>query len=400
MAKTSQTRRPRGSGSVYQLDDGRTWIAVAELPPDPATGARRRLTAKSVQGKAAAVKKLKAKVAQAQLCGQMPAAQVPTLEAWLGHWLEVKTKRLRPASQISYRNATGRIIRSIGQTRLDKITPALLAQWQDQAEEKYAHRTVLNDWQMLKEALTAAAVNGLLAHSPATGVEPPVGVSERRPAPTPAEAAAIIAAETDPTWQLQWTLAFLGMRQSERHGVCLSELEVRDGVPGIAVRHQLAHPAPGHQWPIKDRAMITPVPGQTGWVYAPAKTRAGERWIPLLGTALEAWNTVAGLHPNAAEDALLCLRPNGAPLSQGVERTAWAKACGQAGITRHLVPHSARHTADSILAMLGVPDATRIGIIGHASTAMDEVYVHAQTEAVVAAARQLAGQLEGVKTAI
>ena len=50
--------------------------------------------------------------------------------------------------------------------------------------------------------------------------------------------------------------------------------------------------------------------------------------------------------------------------------------------------------------MLGVPDATRIGIIGHASTAMDEVYVHAQTEAVVAAARQLAGQLEGVKTAI
>lgn len=388
MAKNQ--RRTRGAGSLYQRKDG-VWVATQELPPDPRTGKRRRLTAKG-KSRAAAVERLKTKIKNAQLDGELSGAQLPSLSEWLTHWRETRAYRLRPSTQEIYMCACRRVSRLIGETRLDRLTPQLLTKWQADAERLYSHRTVCMDRTVLTQALEQAVTNGLLDRNPMHGVEAPVGASTKREAPTPAEAAAIIAAEPDPVWRLQWMLAFLGMRQGERRGVTRGELEVRDGIAGIAINHQASRKLPG-EYPTTDSAEVRPIPGQPGWVYAPAKTRAGERWIPLLGAALDAWNTVAELNPGGDDD-LLCLSRHGRPLSQCSEQRAWQRALERAGITRHLVPHSARHTADSILAMLGVPDATRLGMIGHTSTAMDAVYVHAQTEAVIDAARRLAGRLE------
>ena len=388
MAKNQ--RRTRGAGSLYQRADG-NWVATQELPPDPRTGKRRRLTAKG-KSRSAAVTRLKAKVDSAQLDGALPLAQLPTLAEWLTHWIDSRTYRLRPNTLVSYRAAAARIAAIIGEARLDRITPQLLEQWQAQEERQYAHRTVITDRGVLGSALEQAVTNGIIARNSMQATELPVGHAARREAPTPAEAAAIIAAEDRPVWRLQWCLAFLGMRRGERHGVTRAELEERDGVLGIRVDHQLEKGEPA-DWPASDRPLVTPVPGHTGWVYAPAKTKAGERWVPLLGTALDAWTAVDALNPGNDDD-LLCLSVTGRPLTGSMERKAWHRARGLAGIDRWLVPHSARHTADSILAMLGVPDATRIGIIGHSSTSMDTVYVHAQTEAVVKAAQALAGELE------
>ena len=393
MAKNQ--RRTRGAGSLYQRADG-VWTATQELPPDPRTGKRRRLTAKG-QSRAAAVSRLKAKVEAARLDGELPVQQLPTLAEWLGHWLEAREYRLRPNTITAYRCTINRVNQFIGETRIDRVTPQLLEQWQAAEEERYAHRTVITDRGTLGVALEQAVTNGLLQRNPMHAAEMPIGHAERREAPTPAEAAAIIAAEDRAVWRLQWCLAFLGMRRGERHGVTRAELEERDGVLGIRVEHQLERGVPS-DWPASDRPLVHEVPGHKGWVYAPAKTRAGERWVPLLGTALEAWRAVDALNPGA-DDALLCLSPTGRPLTGSMERKAWHRARGLAGIDRWLVPHSARHTADSILAMLGVPDATRIGIIGHSSTNMDDVYVHAQTAAVVKAAQALAGELEGAATA-
>lgn len=391
MAKNQ--RRTRGAGSLYQRADG-TWVATQELPPDPRTGKRRRLTAKG-KSRSAAAARLKTKVEGARLDGELTIQQLPTLAEWMDHWLESRKYRLRPATAACYRMAINHISQFIGETRLDRITPQLLEKWQVMEEAQYAHKTVLTDRGVVGGALKQAVKNGLLTKNPLEATEPPVGSTKPREAPTPAEAAAIIAAEDRPVWRLQWCLAFLGMRQGERQGVTRGELEVRDGVPGIRIAHQVRKGKP-EDWPANDRPYTKPVPGHPGFVYAPAKTKAGQRWVPLLGTALAAWREVAEANPGGDDD-LVCLSSTGLPLTGTRERKAWIRVLDRAGIGRWLVPHSARHTADSILAMLGVPDATRIGILGHSSTAMDAVYVHAQTEAVVAAAQALAGELEGTE---
>lgn len=393
MAKNQ--RRTRGAGSLYQRADG-VWVATQELPPDPRTGKRRRLTAKG-KSRSAAAARLKTKVEGARLDGELTVQQLPTLAEWMAHWLESRTYRLRPATAACYRMAINHVNQFIGETRLDRVTPQLLEKWQVQEEARYAHKTVLTDRGVLGCALKQAVSNGLISKNPLDATELPLGVTKPREAPTPAEAAAIIAAEDRPVWRLQWCLAFLGMRQGERQGVTRGEIEVRDGVPGIRILHQVRKGKP-EDWPANDRPNVHVVPGHPGYVYAPAKTKAGRRWVPLLGTALEAWKEVDALNPGD-DDALLCLSSTGRPLTGARERKAWTRVLDRAGIERWLVPHSARHTADSILAMLGVPDATRIGILGHSSTAMDQVYVHAQTEAVVAAAQALAGELEGAETA-
>lgn len=392
MAKTSQKqkpRRPRGTGSLYQKADG-VWVATKELPPDPRTGKRRRLTAKSTRGKSHALAALKEKERRAQLDGQLPATQSPTLAEWADHWVNaIKAPRLRPNTLTMYQGSARRITSIIGAARLTAITPGLLIEWQGKATGRWAFATVQTDWGILKELLRTAVVHGLLPRNPADGVDPPIGETQRREAPTPAEAAAIISTEPDPTWRLQWALAFMGMRQGERHGITLGELETRDGIPGISVRHQLTHPAQG-RWPASMRSRVTPVPGFDGYWYAPPKSRAGERWIPLTGALAAIWRAQVEARGPIGDDELLCLRPRDhQPLTQRSEANAWTRALNRCGITRHLVPHSARHTADSILAMLGVPDATRIGIIGHSSTAMDAVYVHAETKAVTDAAVRL-----------
>ena len=392
MAK--KQRRTRGAGSLYQRADG-TWVATQELPPDPRTGKRRRLTAKG-KSRSAAVARLKTKVEDARLDGELVVKQLPTLAKWLAHWLESRAYRLRPATASSYRSTINRVNKYIGETRLDRVSPQLLERWQVQEEAEYSHKTVLMDRGVLGGALGQAVKNELIARNPMEATELPIGSTRPREAPTPAEAASIIAAEDRPVWRLQWCLAFLGMRQGERQGVTRGELEMHDGVPGIRILHQVRKGKP-EDWPANDRPFVRPIPGHPGYVYAPAKTKAGERWVPLLGTALAAWKEVAELNPGDDDD-LLCLSSAGLPLTGARERKAWIRVLDRAGIDRWLVPHSARHTADSILAMLGVPDATRIGIIGHSSTSMDTVYVHAQTEAVVAAAQALAGELESAET--
>lgn len=340
--------------------------------------------------------RLKTKVEGARLDGELAIQQLPTLAEWMAHWLESRMYRLRPATAACYKMSINHVRQFIGETRIDRVTPQLLEKWQVQEEAQYAHKTVLTDRGVLGCALKQAVANELLSKNPLDATELPLGVTKPREAPTPAEAAAIIAAEDRPVWRLQWCLAFLGMRQGERQGVTRGEVEVRDGVPGIRILHQVRKGKP-EDWPANDRQNVQPVPGHPGYVYAPAKTKAGQRWVPLLGTALEAWKEVVELNPGD-DDALLCLSSTGRPLTGARERKAWIRVLDRAGIKRWLVPHSARHTADSILAMLGVPDATRIGILGHSSTAMDTVYVHAQTEAVVAAAQALAGELEGAET--
>mgnify|MGYP001270177982 FL=1 len=90
-------RRTHGSGSVYPERTG-GYRATCELPPDPATGRRRRLVARG-RTKAVALKRLKDKKLEYERSGRMPSQTTPYLKDWLDRWLdEIVKPRLRPST--------------------------------------------------------------------------------------------------------------------------------------------------------------------------------------------------------------------------------------------------------------------------------------------------------------
>ena len=64
---------------------------------------------------------------------------------------------------------------------------------------------------------------------------------------------------------------------------------------------------------------------------------------------------------------------------------------GENGV--RLRPHSARHTADTLFANAGVPESARLALMGHSDAAMDNVYLHADTEALLKASEGATGAL-------
>lgn len=61
---------------------------------------------------------------------------------------------------------------------------------------------------------------------------------------------------------------------------------------------------------------------------------------------------------------LVFSQKDGSPLNRMVETRAWKKALKVAGLPQDYVPHSARHTAATALAQLGMSDKVREGLWG------------------------------------
>lgn len=386
----AEKRRRRGSGSLYRTADGH-WEAACSLPPDPQTGKRRRLKAKGETAHEAQAR-LDAKKEKAITAGRMPSSRAPKFADWWEVWLEQLAPELRPATVKAYRSCGRRICSLIGAVRLDRITPAVLRDWQTKAKAQWSTRTVRIDWSLIGSCLKAAVVEGHIESSPAESMRSPRGAVGTRAAMTPDQAAMVIAAETDPMWRLQWLLAFAtGMRSGERHAVRVCDVEEHGGVRGLSVRWQLQKDN-GGEWP-EGTPLIHVV---DNWYLCPPKSKSGVRWVPLTGALEDAWDSLVRLRraEGMKDTDLLCVRKDGGPLNVMTESRAWNAALERAGIKGHYVPHSARHTADTIMAALSIPTSTRIGIMGHHTTMMDDVYVAAIPSEMASATARTSEMLE------
>lgn len=67
--------------------------------------------------------------------------------------------------------------------------------------------------------------------------------------------------------------------------------------------------------------------------------------------------------------------PDGQPLSPNSDHRAWKALLSSAGV-RQVRLHDARHTAATVLLVLGVPERTVMSIMGWSSTAMAARYQH------------------------
>lgn len=386
--------------------DGDGYRATFELPPDPATGKRRVLKRRG-KTKAVARQRLDEAVKEYERTGKIPSKSSPRLADWLDRWLEEIVKpRLRPRTWKTYASVINNNVKpAIGGVRLNDLKPQhfrLLEQWITKGDpdavpprRAKSSGTAGSAWRTLHKALDDAVREGIIDSNPCNRAVPPRVVQKPRKTMTAGQAKRFIDSEPDPMWHLMWRLAFeLGMRQGERLGLTLDEIQEIDGVLSIVVRHQLQEiPANERDFPadfyhrhLEDSAYFT----------AP-KTNAGYRVLPLsksLAVELLAFIKVRG---NIAPDGLIFVGADGKHLHrQADEGPAWEHALHSAGLSDGFVPHSARHTAATTMNQLGLNAALRKSLMGHASIDVtDSVYTHVSVEDMAMAVEEIEATLSG-----
>lgn len=333
---TPERRRVQGSGG-FTMERGRV-KAFRELPPDPATGNRRRATAFGAT-RAEAERRLNEKIAELQRVGRLGYTKPPTVAEWCDHWLnDICKPHLKPRTWGTYASVIER-------------NPAV------------------------------------------KGTAPRVALKERA-ALTPEQAADLIAAETDDTWRLMWMLAFMtGMRQGERLGLTEDELR-RDGDRLIIlVEWQAQHLTKREVEGLPKGVECTPL--GNGMYRTRPKTEKGRRAIPLPEALAD--QLLAHIERHGVNgDGLVFHDDRGLPLTGCVERRRWYRALDRVGLGHEYVPHSARHTTATILNRLGLDDVTRTAIMGHSRVSTtNEIYTHVELDRLVAATDGVERAIEG-----
>ena len=197
---------------------------------------------------------------------------------------------------------------------------------------------------------------------------------------TPVQAGQLINAENDVMWHLMWRLAYeTGMRQGERLGLTNSEIQLIDNAVCIVVEWQLK--VYNNVKGVRDIPSSLGARHVTGKAYlVPPKTNAGRRVIPLPESlAVELGRYIKGTGRTNSDD-LVFVQADGTPLNRMIETRAWKKALNRVGLPDDYVPHSARHTAATAMAQLGMSDKVRESIMGHSDISVtNRVYTHVGT---------------------
>ena len=175
-----------------------------------------------------------------------------------------------------------------------------------------------------------------------------------------------------------WLLSLLGFRRSEVLFLRWGRVSFTDGTVTIAGARVLVN-------------------GQV--IEKDTKSQRGHRTLPLfepVTSALEALyktqladKAAAGpAYAAEVDDGYVCADELGVPLNPEVYSDQFGRLCAEAGLPRCRL-HDARHSTNSLLEKLGVPDSIRAQWFGHTIQVNRSVYTHAS-----------AADLEVVSTAL
>lgn len=327
-----------------------------------------------------------------------------TLAAWLEHWLEnIARPDLRPTSYAAYRTAVrSHLVPRLGKHRLDRLEPEhlervyrqMVADGSKPATAHQVHRTV-------RTALGEAQRRGHVARNVAALAKPPrVEVEEVEPYTVEEVRAILAAAELGPN-RARWAIALaLGLRQGEVLGLRWSDVDLAAGL--LWVRKSRVRPIYEHgcdgdcgKFPgwCPQRVRLNEDDGDT-------KSRAGRRAVGLpdqLGRLLgEHRSEQERMREDARqlwqEGGWIFTTATGQPLNLNSDYHRWKALLKSAGVRDGRL-HDARHTAATVLLVLGVPERTVMGIMGWSSTAMAARYQHVTDPIRHTVAAQVGGLL-------
>lgn len=421
------TRRPHGTGSVYQEHTSECPPAV-DGPPDSKgkptkvrpphvckgrwvgsvetgwsrTGERQR---RRVVGKTEAIVRRKV-VAAMKTVTEAPAAvgSKPTVRTWAEQWLTITESALRPKSWATNRSAIRVwVIPTIGHRRLDLLTPAdVRAVTRAILAAGRAPATASRAQAVLEGMLRAAIVEGHPVPQRVLMVDGPAAGEHDRDAIPLVDALALLAAAAARPDAPRWVAALLqGMRPAECLGLTWSCVDLDEGVIDVswqlqALPYRVARDR-SSGFRVPDGFVARQLDGSLHLVRP--KTASGQRLVPLvpwMAAALAQWR----LDGPASPHDLVWPRADGRPETDKADRRAWerlndvaqvARVDGEEG--RRYTLYEARHTTATLLREAGVDDETITRIMGHASILSTRAYLHTSSAKTRAALTDLASRL-------
>lgn len=357
-----------GRGTVGRKDDG--------------SEGRRHVMSKS---KATVVAKVRALERLRDEARVPKAGRAWTVEKWLLHWLEeIARPNIRDSSYQAYRTAiTKHLLPVIGNLRLDRLEPEHIETVHRRMTDAGARpATVHQVHRTLRTALGKAERRAHLGRNPAKLVRPPRLQSEPVEPLTLEEVQRLLAAAQERRNGARWAIALaLGLRQSEALALRWEDVDLEAN--SLRVRATRLRPVYEHGGDGKCRKTpgYCPRRRQTNGVVGATKSAAGNRVVGLPDAL------VALLEDHRRQQLEERIRAGslwqeggcvfttllGRPIAPNSDYHEWRALLESAGV-RHARLHDARHTAATVLLVLGVPERTVMSIMGWSSTSMAARY--------------------------
>lgn len=377
-------RNPNLASTVYLGADGYWHGRITVGVRDDGKPDRRHVSAKS---KSDAVRKVRALEKLRDQARVPNAGSRWTVNSWLRYWLDsIVRPGLRDSTFQAYRTAVEKhLVPAVGAHRLERLTPehleALYRRMVDggarPATAHQVHRTV-------RAALSEAVRRGHVARNVAQLARAPRIVPEPVEPLSVAEVQQLLTTAREVRNGARWALALaLGLRQGEALGLRWSDVDLE--TRSLRIRSTRLRPSYEHGC----GGMCGKTPGrcperlQRNDLIGPTKSLAGYRVIGLpaaLVTLLEQHRVAQASERHRAgerwvDGGWLFASEIGEALSLNTDYVAWRALLKEAGVRRVRL-HDARHTAATVLLVLGVPERTVMSVMGWSSTSMVARYQH------------------------
>lgn len=398
-------RRSPGDGTLFKRKDG-LWVAGFTID-----GHQHRVTAKNRNDAIAKRRELKKQLD----AGVRIAGGRAKLSVWLERWLEIHKPRVDPETFRSYSTTVRLYINpTIGNKRLDKLTPDDVRDMITTLQ-KTSPRNAQKAYTVLRLALKAAVDERKLSWNVAQVVGMPKHAPKRPPAFTAEQALHIMAvadSHCDETWAARWRAGILtGKRECEVLGLTWDRvdfdtnyLDVSWQLQELKKAHGCGDPTDGKYPCGKVRVSFCP---RAFWDFPqgfehqecerslvwtrPKTKKSQEQPIPFdepLRGILQRLCAHDGHNPHN----LVFHHPDGSAISQSQDQKAWRRLLVTADV-EHQRQHTLRQTAATLMRAAMVDEATRMELLGHASTDVHRLYAGPQAEQHRAAMGKLADML-------
>ncbi|MGW5759877.1 tyrosine-type recombinase/integrase [Streptomyces tendae] len=394
-----RTRQPNGRSSIYRGKDGKWHGRVTVGIRDDGRPDRRHVERKTRAEVTAAVRELEK---QRDGGAVRKAGRAWTVEAWLTHWVEtIAPLAVNENTMVGYGVAVRKhLIPALGAHRLDKLGPEHIERFYGrmQADGRRAG-TIHQIHRTFRTSLNEAVRRGHLTRNPVQLAKAP-RVSEEEIEPfTVEEVKRLLRAADDRRNSARWAVALaLGLRQGEALGLKWVDVDMERGV--LMVRRSRRRPRYAHGCgdTCGRKAGYCPQRRRTNPETADTKSRAGRRSVGLPAQLVDllrvhrakqdAERAAAG--EKWADEGWLFATPDGRGTPPRTDYDDWKELLAAAKVRDGRL-HDARHTAATVLLILGVSERAVMGLMGWSTTAMAARYQHMVDTVRVDVARQVDG---------
>jgi len=355
------SRRSPGDGALFWSEAKQRYIARVVIDGRRVTRERRK------RSDAARV------LREIQLGRVQPRATRERTGVYLRRWLDeqIALGRYRDNTIRTYRSFLPVIDAALGSTALASLTPAQVQTFIASLQPAYQPASIRLIRALLGAALADAERLGLVHESPVRRTRAPVVPRVERDAPSITETAAVIACFPGlPMRGIVLAALVYGLRQSEVAGLRWQDI----GTATITIAGQL---------------------GRDG-AWTPHRKRGGRLTLPLLPLAartLDAQRAAQAEDRRRAgrlwrEQGFVFTTLRGDAISQQAIYRAFAQGVRGTGLPFQTF-HDLRHATSSLLDALGVDQATRLAVLGHAALSTNLTYTHSSAERLRAGLERL-----------